>query len=152
MSLIRWPDESDLFGQMERRLEQMNRDMGSLWSSIRPFSSISHVGVFPPMNIYDDGEGYVARAELPGVDPKDIDITVTGDTLTIRGKREIKQINGQNSYHRRERKSGEFKRAFSLPNRVDSNKVSAISKNGILEIYLPRAEESKQRKIEIKTK
>ncbi len=151
MALIRWFDDSDNLSQMERHMEQMQRDMGSLWSFFRPFSSTAQVGVFPPMNIYDDGESYIARAELPGVDPNDIDITITGDTLNIRGKREIKQLSGASSYHRRERKSGEFKRAFNLPDKVDSSKVSAGCKHGILEIRLPRAEESKQRKIEIKT-
>ena len=144
MALVRWFRDNDIFEQMER----MQRDMNRLWSSYMPQSS-SPQGVYPPINVYDNGEVYVVRAELPGVDPKDIDINVTADTLSIKGKREI-DTNGGSSYHRRERDAGTFNRAFTLPEKIDHNKVTAKTKNGILEIVLPRAPEAQTRKIEIK--
>lgn len=107
-------------------------------------------GVFPPINIYDDGESYIARTEIPGVDPKTLDITVTGDTLTIKGKRELDIDDSNICFHRRERSFGEFRRAFNLPEQVDNTKVKATSLNGVLEILLPRAEQAKQRKISVK--
>lgn len=150
MSWVRWFENDDLLSQMERRLEKLQRSFGSPWSAYRQLSA-ENAGVFPLINIYDDGESYIARAEIPGVDPKDVDITVTGDTLTLRGKREIKQLEDECCYHRRERQSGEFRRAFTLPDQIDSSKVVANCTNGILEILLPRAEQAKQRKVEIKS-
>lgn len=114
------------------------------------FAQTSGPSVYPPINIYDDGESYIARTEIPGVDPKSLDITVTGDTLTIKGKREMDVDDEGVCFHRRERSFGEFRRAFSLPEQVDNSKVKASSTNGVLEILLPRAEQAKQRKITVK--
>jgi len=146
MAFVHWLSEGDFASRMNRLQREMERLWSTGWGGIGHGSS-----VYPQINIYDDGESYIARAEVPGVDPGDIDVTVTGDTLTIRGKREIEPPGENSSYHRRERSSGEFRRAFTLPEQVDSSKVVAKSTNGVLEIVLPRAEQAKQRKIEIKT-
>jgi len=132
-------------------MDAMQRDLERFWSQSSP-SSATASGVFPPMNIYDDGESYIVRAEVPGVHPKDIDISVTGDTLHIKGRREIKAETTEGNFHRRERKSGEFRRAFTLPTAVDGTHVMAMVKNGVLEIRMPRAEHAKTRKIEIQSK
>lgn len=144
MTVVKWLDE-DLY---RRRMAQMQSEMDRILASAWPFATKGR-GVYPPLNIYDDGEGFLVHAEIPGVDPKELDITATGDKLTLRGKRELETAGENASYHRRERRSGSFRRTFTLPEKVNSEKVSARSVNGILEIYLPRAEESKARKIEI---
>lgn len=144
MALVRW------FGNdVVNRMEQMQREMNRLWSADwNPWAT--HANVFPAINIYDDGESYIARAELPGVAPDDIDVTVTGKTLTLRGKREIAKAAEGATYHRRERRAGEFRRAFDLPDMVDGDKVQAQFTDGILEILLPRAEQAKERKVQVK--
>ena len=132
-------------GDVFERMEQMRQEMDRLFSSA-PVAR----GVFPPMNIYDDGERFIVRAELPGVRSEDIDIQATHKTLRLKGKRNIKAEENV-AYHRRERAGGEFQRAFDLPDLIDSDKVTASLKDGVLEISLPRAEQAKQRKIAVRT-
>jgi len=143
MALVRW-----FGGDAFNRMEQMQREMNRLWSAARSPSQ-GWANVFPPINIYDDGESYIARAEMPGVKPDDIDVTVTGKTLTLRGKRTIAPAGKDETYHRRERSEGEFRRAFDLPEQVDGEKVQANFANGVLEILLPRAEQAKERKVQV---
>lgn len=148
MSLMRW-FESDPFSQFDK----MRNDLEKLSTYYRPFSgNFWGSAIYPPMNIYDDGESFIVRAEVPGVEPKDLDVSVVRNTLTIKGKRTISESEEENSYHRRERNWGEFRRAFTLPEQVDVTKVFASVKNGILEVRLPRSLESKSRRIEIATK
>jgi HSP20 family protein len=106
--------------------------------------------VYPPVNVYNDGESYVVRAEVPGIDPADVDLEVTGDTLTLRGERKRPEVPEGAAYHRRERDFGRFRRSLSLPAQVDSTKVSATCTDGILEIRLPHAESAKRRRIDVK--
>jgi len=147
MAIIRWLGEDDASSQFESAQREMERWFGSFRSFFNPMVQAS---VYPPINMYDDGESTIVRAEVPGVEPKNLDVSVQGDTLTIRGKREIPEASDKACYHRQERSSGEFRRAFTLPTKVDTSKVMANTKNGILEIRLPHAPESKQRRIEVK--
>jgi len=150
MAMIRWLGDSDLFSQFDR----MQRDMDRLMYSYRSGTGSTPTGrsgLYPPINIYDDGESFTVRAEAPGVDPDKLDLSVTGNTLTFRGVRKAQDVPESCCYHRQERESGEFRRALTLPEMVDSTKVKASFKNGVLEIVLPRAEQSKQRKIQIAT-
>jgi HSP20 family protein len=107
------------------------------------------VGVFPPVNLYDDGEAYLVRAEIPGIDKDSFDISSKGEQIVIRGERVIEAVEESANFHRREREGGQFRRVLNLPLPIDGNKVSAEYKNGVLEIYAPRAEEAKPRKIKI---
>jgi len=143
MALVRWLGQNDYWN---RRQSEARRSWAERWGETRQTPS-----VYPPINIYDDGESFIARAEIPGVSADSLDITVTGDTLTIRGTREIALPEETCCYHRRERSAGEFRRAFNLPEMVDSTKVMAQANNGVLEILLPRAEQAKQRKVQVKT-
>jgi HSP20 family protein len=106
-------------------------------------------GVFPAVNLYDDGESFLVRAEIPGIDKDSLEITARGEQLTIRGERVLPPAGESASYHRREREGGRFRRVVTLPARVDSSQVEATYRNGILEIVLPRVAEEKASKIEI---
>ena len=103
----------------------------------------------PVVNAWKDDEKAVVEAELPGVDPKDVDISVRGRKLTITGERKAEELNEEERYHYKERWHGSFTRAFELPFEVDADKVEAGFKHGILTVTLPRAEADKPRKIEI---
>jgi HSP20 family protein len=98
------------------------------------------------------GEGdIIVTAELPGVDPGKVDISVVGDTLTISGLRETLQLKEGESYHRQERGHGRFTRSLQLPFHVDAGKVEATYDRGILQMTLPRSEADKPRKISVKS-
>ena len=90
------------------------------------------------MNIHTGEEDVIITAEIPGIDPADIDLTVTGDTLTIRGTRKAQEVKQGETWHHRERGAGSFYRTVQLPYNVDGNKVQADYVNGVLKIELPR--------------
>jgi HSP20 family protein len=150
MAIIRWQPEAEAISQLER----LQRDMTGMLFGPRPWSGADagtlRPAVYPALSIYDDGETFIVRAEVPGVDPKTIDVEATGDTLTIRGERTLPDPGANASYHRRERDSGRFRRSFSLPKPIDNTKVMAGCVNGVLELRLPYAEEAKRRKITVK--
>jgi len=106
---------------------------------------------FPSVNTWVSSDDSVVTTEIPGVDPENIDISVTGRTVTLRGSRKADDIPEDLSFHRRERWSGDFSKAIELPFNIEAGKVSARFKDGVLYITLPRAEAEKPRKIEIKS-
>jgi HSP20 family protein len=105
---------------------------------------------FPPLNAWINEESAVVTAEIPGVEANDIDISVVNDTLTLRGSRTADEVGASNSRHRQERGFGQFSRTIQLPFRIDTDRVVASNKNGILYVTLPRAEQDKPRKIAVR--
>ena len=106
---------------------------------------------FPPVNIWEDENGFYVEAELPGMGLDDLEIFIhEGDELSIKGVRKEREIEG--SWRRRERAHGEFSRAFKLPDAVDVNNVAAEMKDGVLTVSLPKSEAVKPKKIEVKAK
>jgi HSP20 family protein len=106
-------------------------------------------GVFPPVNIFEDREGgFVFRAEVPGIAPEQLGVTVEHRRLTISGER--KPPEGSGAHHRRERRFGRFSRTIQLPEELDPEKGSAGCHDGVLTVHIKRREETKPRKIEVK--
>ena len=104
----------------------------------------------PPVDIYSTGEHeLVIKAEIPGMNKEDLDITVENFTLTIRGEKKAEQTIKDEQFHRVERSYGTFTRSFALPNTVDPNRVEAEYKDGVLSIKLPLREEAKPRQIKV---
>ena len=110
----------------------------------------TRVGVYPLVNISEDQDHVLVRAELPGVQAADLSITLQDNSLIIRGERQIPAEAKQVNYHRRERESGFFRRIVALPAQVRGDNVEAVCKDGILTIKLAKPEEVKPRKIEVK--
>jgi HSP20 family protein len=106
-------------------------------------------GVFPPVNVFSDRDGYVVKLEVPGVAPEDIAIESEGRTLTITGKREAAPPS-EGSFHRRERGTGRFSRSLQLPADLDVARTDASYKHGILTVRVPKKEEAKPRQISVK--
>ena len=106
-------------------------------------------GVFPPVNVFADKDGYVVKLEVPGVAPDNVAIETEGRTLTISGKREVPPPT-EGSFHRRERGTGQFSRSFQLPADVDTSRAEASYKHGILTVRVPKKEEAKPRQIAVK--
>lgn len=107
-------------------------------------------GVFPAVNVSHDGDNIYVQAELPGLRAEDLDISVEGSTLTLRGERKPDAAENVN-YHRRERRAGKFHKAISLPDEVNADAVTAEYKDGVLRLVLPKAEHAKPKKIAVKT-
>ena len=103
----------------------------------------------PPVDIRETEEALVVYAEVPGLDKGDIRITLENNLLTLSGERKFDTEVKENEWHRIERAYGSFSRSFRLPTNVASDRVSAVFKNGILEITVPKADEAKPRQIEI---
>jgi len=105
---------------------------------------------YPPLNVWSNEDETIVLAELPGFAADCIDISVVQNTLTLRGSRKPEELKQGESYHRRERWTGQFVRSLELPFEVDNSKVAAEYKHGVLSIRLPRAEEHKPKKIAVK--
>ena len=108
-------------------------------------------GVFPPMNITQDDNNFYLRAEVPGINAKELQISALRNRASIAGKREIQQEHERVSYHRRERAEGSFNRAVTLPTEIDAEHVDAQYADGILTVTLPKAEAAKPRQIAVRT-
>ena len=120
------------------------------WDPFRDFGFVSEGVWVPPVDIYQDGnQTLVIKAELPDMTREDIDITVDNSTLTIKGEKKLSDEVKDDQFHRVERRYGAFSRSFSLPQTVDTAKVGADYKNGVLTIRLPLREEAKPRQIKV---
>ncbi len=103
----------------------------------------------PNIDLYDDKEDLVVRAEIPGANEKDIDVSLEDGILSIKGERKLENEDKKDSYYRIERSYGSFSRSFKLPVEVKTGDARASYKNGILEIRIPKEEKAKPKKIEI---
>ena len=132
-------------------LDRLSRQMSLLTEGKRgPFAGLSTAGVFPLTNVTEDKDNYYVRAELPGLKADDLDISVTGESISISGERRL-PVEDQNArYHRREREAGQFSRMITLPGQLDPDKAEAQSTNGVLTVTLPKAEAAKPKQIAVK--
>lgn len=134
-----------------REIEQLQREMNQLFSTIGSTSRRTVAPGYPAINVWANEDGVVVTAELPGVNPDDIDISVVGSTLTLTGERQPEALQDGEMYHRRERRHGKFTRTFELPFTVEADGVSAVFEKGVLHVSLPRSEAEKPRKISVKS-
>lgn len=133
------------FERMEREMEELQKRMTEFFGDLE-FGASSG---YPPVNLWQNHEGAVLYAEVPGVEKDDLEITVTGKSITIKGKRNAAELAEGERYHLHERRIGEFSRTIELPYHVETDKITAKLHNGVLEVKLPRAEEEKPRKISL---
>ena len=132
-------------------LERMKTGLDKLLEkSLTSWPGGISTGVFPLTNITEDKEALYLRAELPGMKANDLDISITGNSISISGKREIPAEEENAKYHRREREAGSFRRMIKLPVQIDTKQVNAKSVNGVLTIVMPKAENAKPKRIEVK--
>jgi HSP20 family protein len=120
------------------------------WDPFRGFNSaISTTAWNPSVDIFETDNDVVVKAELPGMDPKSIDVRLENNVLLLKGERHFEKETKEENYHRVEREYGSFSRAFSLPMAVKEEKITAEYKDGILKIVLPKKEEVKPKTIKI---
>lgn len=133
-----------------QEMDQLQREMNRLFDTTNK-GRVFNPPSYPAINIWTHEDEQLISAEMPGIHPDEIDIDVTGDALSISGERKPDEVAKDAHYHRRERSYGSFSRTIQLPFMVDTSKVEASFKNGVLMISLPRAEADKPKKITIKS-
>ncbi len=141
MAITKW----DPFGDAESSPMRLFQDAVSRLLSEPPASR----PWAPPVDIFETENELVVKADLPDVDQKDIDINVENGTLTLKGERRFEKKTDNQGYHRIERSYGSFVRYFGLPDSVDTEKVRAEYKNGVLTVTLPKKEAAKPRAIKV---
>ncbi|MCH7706086.1 MAG: Hsp20/alpha crystallin family protein [Chloroflexi bacterium] len=145
---VRWiPDRR--INRLERLMDRMVRE------PVEPFRFLPTLWdgrVRPALDVYETEENIVVKATLPGIKAEDVDVTVTGDTLVIKGDTHKGDQEKEEHYLLRERAHGTFHRAISLSREVDSGKVRADFQDGVLTVTLPKAERARTRKVEVAVK
>lgn len=148
MTIVRWRPFSDLtnlHGRINQLFErEFRRDDEDDNLSVGAWT--------PPADIYETKDEYVFKLELPGISKEDVNVEFENDTLIIKGERKEEKEVKKESYHRVERCCGSFIRSFSIPKHVDAKKINATMKEGILELRVPKVEESKAKAIPINVK
>ncbi len=148
-SLYRRPRAADPWGSFH----QLRREMDSLldrFGGAPAAWSENWRGVFPAVNLYETADGYTLTAELPGVEPGDIHVSIEGSTVTIQGERKIEYATQkETSVHRRERQAGSFRRALELPAEIEADEVEAVHRNGVLMLRIPKTPAAKPRQIAV---
>ena len=134
--------------------ERMRKEMDRLWDSFfegRPSRRTREEGEWlPSLDVSETKSDLVVKAELPGIDPKDIDISLNEGVLTIKGEKKQEREEKEEGYHLVERSYGSFTRSIRLPREIQNEKINASYKNGVLKITLPKSEEAKKKEIKIK--
>ncbi len=144
--MIRWaPGRST--GELRRLQDEMDRWFGQLWNW-GPEEMSRSAG--PRTDIYEDAEGLRFEFEVPGLDAKDVKVSLAENTLTVSGERKLGNEDKRENYHRIERTYGAFERSFTLPTSLDTEKVRADYKNGVLSVFIPRSERSKPKTVAVK--
>ena len=139
----------------ERPIVSLQREMNRLFDDffgrdffVEPFRGMGEWR--PAMDVAETDNAVLVKTELPGLDAKDVEISLSGDVLTIKGEKKEEKEEKTKSFHRVERHYGSFERAIRLPASVKADKVEATFKNGVLTIELPKTEESKAKSVKIK--
>ena len=146
MELVRWNPIGDTFSLRNH----MNRVFGDFYfPTNREEGDLPMWNWNPVVDVYDNDDNIVLKAEIPGIDKKDIEIDVKGRVLTLKGERSSDNEVKEDNYYRRERCFGKFERAFNLPVNVELDKIKANYKDGVLEIEIPKPEEKKPKQITV---
>ncbi len=151
MSIVKWSpmkELEDMRKEMDRLFADFLEPYPRRWRRLLPRTTEAGV-VVPNIDMYDRKKEIVLKAELPGMEKKDIDISITKDTLTLKGEIRKDEEVKEESYYCCERSYGSFTRTMSLPSEVDSEKTKATFKNGVLEIVLPKKEEAMAKEIKV---
>jgi HSP20 family protein len=143
--LTRW----EPFREMRRMHDMLDRIMDQSFLDM-PFDASLREGVLP-LDIYQTDDDVVVKAALPGVRSEDIHISITGDSLSVRGEMKAEHIEEEPKYYMRERRFGSFSRSLSLPTSVDADRAKAEFEDGILTLTLPKVEGAIAKKIEVQT-
>jgi HSP20 family protein len=144
--ITRW----DPFRDLDSIQDELNRLFGRTFSGPEKARPGVMGGWVPALDVYETADEVVVSAELPGLDPKEVEVSVEDSTLTIRGQRQFEQETDEQNYHRIERRYGSFTRSIRLPQTADADKIQARFDKGVLKVEVPKREEAKPKRIEVK--
>ena len=142
--LTRW----DPFRELHTLQSRMSRLFEEQYGG-REESLVNSGAFVPPVDIYEDQHGIQLKLEVPGIDEKDLNINVENNVLTVSGERKFEREQKEENFHRIERRYGSFTRSFTLPNTVDTDKITADYNSGVLSIRLVKREEAKPKQIKV---
>ena len=142
--LTRW----DPFRELQTLQSRMSRLFEEQYGG-REDALMSSGAFVPPVDIYEDQHGIQLKLEVPGIEEKDLNINVENNVLTVSGERKFEQEQKEENFHRIERRYGSFSRSFTLPNAVDTEKITADYNSGVLSIRLVKREEAKPKQIKV---
>jgi HSP20 family protein len=145
MAVVRWDPFRDL-NVLQDRMNRLFEDAGSNWRGDEASATTSWS---PAVDIFETEAEIVVKAELPGMDRKDITLNLEKNVLTLKGERRFQKETKEDNYHRIERSYGGFSRSFSIPATVDDERINAEYKDGVLKIVLPKKEQVKPKQIRI---
>jgi HSP20 family protein len=143
--ITRW----DPFREFSTLQDRMNRLFRESYGPEGREESLTSTTFAPPVDVYEDEHNVTLKIEVPGIDEKDIDVRIENNVLTVHGERKLEKEEKEENFRRVERQYGSFTRTFTLPNTVDSEKVSANYDKGILKIGLPKKAEAKPKQIQV---
>ena len=147
MAMSRWDPFRDLMSIQN----ELNRLFGRTYAGGESGTAGGVTGAWvPPLDIYETPEKFVVHVELPGVDPDGVDVSVEDSVLTVRGQRDFYSNVDEDSFHRVERRYGAFARSITLPQTADAERIEASFDRGVLTIEVPKVEQAKPRKIQVK--
>jgi len=144
-NIMRWDPMSD-FGSISRVMDRLWENAMLTSPRLLPVESW---GV--SMDVLETDDNFIVKATLPGVQPEDIDVTFSNNTLTVRGEVQQDETSEDEQYHLRERRYGKFSRSITLPTRIDADQIQAKYEAGILTLTLPKTEEVKAKRIDVKS-
>ena len=145
MSIRRW----DPFDELTSLRESMERLFDDLFTTRRSGRALAPAQWEPAVELFETEGDVVFRAEMPGIDPQQVDVTVTEDTLTVKGEARTEQEQKGRNYYRRELRYGSFERAVGLPASVQADQAKATCRQGILEVRIPKAERGRAKSIKV---
>jgi HSP20 family protein len=145
MAVVRWDPFRDL-NMLQDRMNRLFDDAGRTWATDEPAATTTWS---PAVDIFETEGEIVVKAELPGMERKDIALNLENNVLTVRGERRFAKETKDDNYHRIERSYGTFSRSFSIPATVEEEKIRADYKDGVLKIVLPKKEQAKPKQIRI---
>lgn len=148
MNLTRWEPFRDMM-TLRQAMDRLMED--SIVPTPRLFGTLGEVGA-PAVDMYQTPKEMVVKAALPGVKPEELDISITGDTLTIKGETKSSEEVKREDYIYQEHRYGSFSRTVALPADLQTDKAEAAFDNGVLTLTIPRAEEARPKTIKVKTK
>lgn len=130
-------------------LLDLEREFRRLFASVGFMAAGRLARTYPPLGLYESPDAYFVTVELPGEEPEGLDLSIEGETLTLRGDRQPPEGVAEDRYRRRERPFGRWSRSLTLPRRIDTEAVTASFSRGVLTVRLPKAAEQKPRQISV---
>jgi HSP20 family protein len=146
--MTRWEPFRELPG-LHEHLNRMNRFFRESYRPEASEEALMTTTFAPPVDIYEDEHTITLKMEVPGIDEKDIDVRIEGNTLSVRGERKLDRDEKEENYRRMERQYGSFTRSFTLPSAVDPAQVTAYYEKGLLKVILAKKAEAKPKQIKI---